>query len=105
MPSPSGKAPNTGIRKLYSWKLILSLAIVPGTHAGAVWALAVGDATTTAAVAARPRERCECSFHYPSLVMPGPVNETELRLPQPMNGMTGPSASCLNTRYRRLEPS
>ena len=51
VPSPSGNAPNTGIRKLYSWKEILSFGMVPGGHDGTACALALGAAIT---VAARP---------------------------------------------------
>ncbi len=49
VPSPSGIAPNTGTRKLNSWKLILSLGIVPAHGAGVVCARAGETAITAAA--------------------------------------------------------
>ena len=79
VPSPSGNAPNTGTRKLNSWKLILSLGIVPGPD----WALAGAEAIT---VAARPATAVAPKVLRRFInallgVTPAPLDETELRAP------------------------
>src|SRR5207237_3879424 len=54
----------------------------------------------------RGRDEGLADVHHcsPCCVTPGPLNVTELRLPQPTNGMTGPLSRALKTRYRRLAP-